>query len=156
MLKKKKKKKKKTRKKGQCLWVIFVTRSSMYLAVIGLLTLYLSYSLEGGPLTSFIFVLLLLLSHFSRVWLCATPWTAAHQAPLSLGFSRQEHWSGGAISFSNAWKWTVKVKSLSCVRLLATPWTAVYQAPLSMGFFPGKSTGVGCHCLLRYLCSRNW
>ena len=38
--------------------------------------------------------LLLLLSHFSRVRLCATPWTAAHQAPPSLGFSRQEHWSG--------------------------------------------------------------
>ena len=39
-------------------------------------------------------LLLLLLSHFSRVRLCATPQMAAHQAPLSLGFSRQEHWSG--------------------------------------------------------------
>ena len=39
-----------------------------------------------------------------------------------------------AISFSNAWKWNVKVKSLSRVRLLATPWTAAHQAPLSMGF----------------------
>ena len=39
-----------------------------------------------------------------------------------------------AISFSNAWNWKVKVKSLSCVRLLATPWTAAYQAPPSMGF----------------------
>ena len=39
-----------------------------------------------------------------------------------------------AISFSNACKWKVKVKSLSRVRLLATPWTAAYQAPLSMGF----------------------
>ena len=39
-------------------------------------------------------LLLLLLSHFSPVRLCATPETAAHQAPLSLGFSRQEHWSG--------------------------------------------------------------
>ena len=38
--------------------------------------------------------LLLLLSRFCRVRLCATPQTAAHQAPLSLGFSRQEHWSG--------------------------------------------------------------
>ena len=37
---------------------------------------------------------LLLLSHFSRVRLCATPQTAAHQAPPSLGFSRREHWSG--------------------------------------------------------------
>ena len=39
-------------------------------------------------------LLLLLLSRFSHVRLCATPETAAHQAPLSLGFSRQEHWSG--------------------------------------------------------------
>ena len=100
-----------------------------------------------------------------------------------------------AISFSNAWKWKVKGKSLSSVRLFVTPWTAVYQASPFMGFsrqeywsgpsfpspmqerkkwkwsrsvmsdsswphglqstrllrpweFPGKSTGVGCHCLL--------
>ena len=39
-----------------------------------------------------------------------------------------------AISFSNAWKWKVKVKLLSDVQLLATPSTAAYQAPLSMGF----------------------
>ena len=39
-----------------------------------------------------------------------------------------------AISFSNAWKWKVKVKSLSRVLLLATPWTAAYQAPPSTGF----------------------
>ena len=40
------------------------------------------------------FLLLLLLSRFSHVRLCATPQMAAHQAPQSLGFSRQEHWSG--------------------------------------------------------------
>ena len=39
-----------------------------------------------------------------------------------------------AISFSNAWKWKVKVKSLSGFWLLATPWSAAYQAPPSMGF----------------------
>ena len=39
-----------------------------------------------------------------------------------------------AISFSNAWKWKVKMKSLSCVWVLATTWTAAYQAPRSMGF----------------------
>ena len=39
-----------------------------------------------------------------------------------------------AISFSNAWKWKVKVKSLSRVWLLASSWTAAYQAPPSMGF----------------------
>ena len=42
----------------------------------------------------------------------------------------------------------MKVKSLSRVGLLATPWSAAYQAPPSRDF-PGKSTGVGCHCLLR-------
>ena len=52
-----------------------------------------------------------------------------------------------AISFSNALKWKVKVKSLSCVRLLATPWTSAHQAPPPWNS-PGKSTGVGCHCLL--------
>ena len=39
-----------------------------------------------------------------------------------------------AISFSNSWKWKVKVKSLSRVQLLVTSWPAAYQAPLSMGF----------------------
>ena len=141
---------------------------------------------------------------------CNPNWNVAHQPPLSLGFSRQEHWSGlpfpspgvfltqdtdpdllhcrqilyqliykgsptlsvaaaaaeslqscltlcdpvdgsppgcpvpgilqartlewVAISFSNAWKWEVKVKSLSHVRPSATPWTAAHQAPPSMGF----------------------
>ena len=52
-----------------------------------------------------------------------------------------------AISFSNAWKWKVKVKSLCRVWLLETPWTAAYQATHPWDF-PGKSTGVGCQCLL--------
>ena len=48
---------------------------------------YTDYSLTSE-------MLLLLLRHFRRVRLCVTPLTAAHQAPPSLGFSRQEHWSG--------------------------------------------------------------
>ena len=44
--------------------------------------------------SNYLSLLLLLLSRFSRVRLCATPQTEAHQAPPSLGFSRQEHWSG--------------------------------------------------------------
>ena len=56
-----------------------------------------------------------------------------------------------AISFSDAWKWKVKGKSLSCVRLLATPSTAAYQT-LRPWDFPSKSTGVGCHCLLWCVC----
>ena len=152
-----------------------------------------------------------MLSHFSHVWLFATLWTVAHQAPpfihgilqarmleweampsssgsswprdrtcvfcvscIAAGFFHP--WATGkpkvstaakslqscptlctpidgsppgslvpgilqartlewvAISFSNAWQWKVKVKSLSRVWLLATPWTAAYQAPLSLGF----------------------
>ena len=76
---------------------------------------------------------MLLLSHFSHVWLCATPYMAAHQATLSLGFSRQEHWSRlpfpSPTHESEKWKLT-----LGRVQLLATPWTAAYKAPLFMGF----------------------
>ena len=82
---------------------------------------------------------MLLLSHFSCVQLCATP---------SLGFSRQEPWSGlpfpSPMHKSEKWKWSRSVMSnsspphgLQPARLLH-PWD-----------FPGKSTGVGCHCLLR-------
>ena len=46
--------------------------------------------------------------------------------------ARVQEWV--AISFSNAWKWKAKVKSLSCVWLFVTPWTAAHQAPPSMGF----------------------
>ena len=52
-----------------------------------------------------------------------------------------------AISSSNAWKWKVKVKSLSRVWLLATAWTAAHQAPPSTGF-SRQEYWSGCHCLL--------
>ena len=88
----------------------------------------------GSPHCFMLLLLQLLLSHISRVLLCVTPQTAAHQAPPSLGFSRQEHWKG--LPFPSptheSEKW--KVKSLSHVQLLATPWTAAYQAPPSMWF----------------------
>ena len=87
-----------------------------------------------------VLLLLLLLSHFSRVRLCATP---------SLGFSRQEHWSGlpfpSPMHKSEKWKRSCSVmfdssrpRGLQSTRLLR-PWDV-----------PGKSTGVGCHCLLRF------
>ena len=76
-------------------------------------------------------LLLLLLSCFSRVQLCATPWTAAHQAPPSLGFSRQEHWSGltfpSPMHESEKWKWSRSVMSDSSR-------THGLQALPSMGF----------------------
>ena len=80
---------------------------------------------------------------------------AAHQAPPSLGFSRQEHWSGlpfpSPMHESEKWKWSRSVVSdsyqphgLQPTRLFH-PWG-----------FPGKSTGVGCHCLLRYKGLMKW
>ena len=121
------------------LWilVIWYTFANFIFCIFPVITFNLLLTfLSPSNLASFLFLkvhMLLLLSCFSHVRLCATPEMAAHQAPPSLGFSRQEHeWV--AIAFSNAWKWKVKVKSLSRVRLLATPWTAAYQAPPSMGF----------------------
>ena len=82
------------------------------------------------------------------VWLFATPWTVAYQAPLSMAFSRQEYWSGlpfpSLIHESEKWKWSRSVVSDSSrphglwpTRLLC-PW-----------HFPGNSTGVDCHFLLQ-------
>ena len=76
------------------------------------------------------------------------PIDGSHQAPPSLGFSRQEHWSGlpfpSPMQESEKWKWNRSVMSdsswphgLQPTRLLH-PWD-----------FPGKSTGVGCQCLLQ-------
>ena len=76
-------------------------------------------------------LLLLLLSRFRRVRLCATPWTAAHQAPPSLGFSRQEHWSG--VPFPSPMH-ACTLSRFSHVWLCVTPWTAAPQASLSTGF----------------------
>ena len=56
--------------------------------------------------------MLLLLSHFSRVRLCATPLTAAHQASLSLGFSKQESWSGLPFPSPNHYAMYLKLKRL--------------------------------------------
>ena len=76
-------------------------------------------------------LLLLLLRRFSRVQFCAAPQTAAHQAPLSLGFSSQEYWSG--LPFPSPMH-ACMLSHVSCVRLCVTLWTAAHQAPLSTGF----------------------
>ena len=81
----------------------------------------------------------LLLSCFSPVWLCACltlcdPIDGSPPGSPIPGILQARTLEWVAISFSNAWKWKVKVKSLSPVQLFVTPWTAVYQAPPSMGF----------------------
>ena len=78
--------------------------------------------------------LLLLLSHFSRVQTLCDPIDGGPPGSPVPGIPQARTLEGVAISFSNDWKWKVKVKSLSRLRLLATPWTAAYQAPPSMGF----------------------
>ena len=77
--------------------------------------------------------LLLLLSRFSRVQLCDPIDGSPPSSPIpGILLARTLEWV--AIYFCNAWKWKVKVKSLSHVWLSATPWTVAYQAPTSMGF----------------------
>ena len=83
---------------------------------------------------------LLLLSHFSHVRLCVT---------LSLGFSRQEHWSGlpfpSPMHKSEKWKWSHSVMSDSLRPHGLQPTSLLHPWD-----FPGRSTGVGCHCLLNF------
>ena len=82
--------------------------------------------------------------------LCPTLWDLIDGSPPGTpvpGILQARTLEWVANSFSKAWKWKVKVKSLSCIRLLATPWTAAYQAPPSMGF-SRESTRLGCHCFL--------
>ena len=97
---------------------------------------------------STLLLLLPLLSRFSPVWLCATPQTAAHQAPPSLGFSRQEHWSGlpfpSPMHKNEKWKGSHSVVSDS-----SRPHGLQPTRLLRLWDFPGKSTGVGCHCLVQ-------
>ena len=78
-------------------------------------------------------LLLLLLSHLSCPTLC-DPIDSSPPGSAIPGILQARTLEWGAISFSNAWKWKVKVKLLSRVRLFATPWTAAHQAPPSMGF----------------------
>ena len=99
-------------------------------------------------------MLLLLLSHFSCVWLC-DPVDGSPPGSLSQGFSRQEHWSGlpfpspmheSESEVTQVTSDSLRPHGLQPIRLLC-PWN-----------FPGKSTGVGCHCLLQlvYRVTSNW
>ena len=97
----------------------------------------------------YLLLLPLPLSRFSCVRLYATPQTAAHQAPLSLGLSRQEHWSSLPLLLQ-----CMKVKSeseVSCSILSDSlqPHGLQLTRLLRPWNFSGKRTGVGWHCLLR-------
>ena len=103
--------------------------------------------------------IVLVLSCFSRVQLSVTPWTVAQQAPLSMGLSRQEYWSGlpfppagnlpnpgikpAFISHALARGFfTSEPPYLCCIpslsRVFATPWTVAHEAPLSTGILQAR------------------
>ena len=96
---------------------IQLTKSSTWITAKPVLRY--SHSLLS-PILPVLMLCYAMLSHFSRVWLCVTPKTVAYQAPPIPGILQARTLEWVAISFSNAWKWKVKVKSLSRVRLLAT------------------------------------
>ena len=90
-----------------------------------------------------------MLSRFSHVQLCTNPQTAAHQAPPSLGLSRQEHWSG--LPFPSP-----PVLCCCCCCCVApvvsdSVWPQRRQPTRSLCLWdsPSKNTGVGCHFLLQ-------
>ena len=100
--------------------------------------------------TELLLRLLLLLSRFSRVRLCVTPETAAYQAPPSLGFSRQEHWSGLPFPSPMHESESESEVAQSCPTT-SDPLDCSLPRLLRPWDFPGKSTGVGCYCLRRLL-----
>ena len=94
-------------------------------------------------------LLQLLLSRFSRVRLCVTPYMVAHQAPPFLGFSRQEHWNG--LPFPSPMHESVNWKqSRSVVSDSLRPHGLQPTTLLCSWDFSGKNTGVGCHYINLY------
>ena len=95
------------------LWCIYICENTIQLAIEGIMLSEIRQTEKDKY--CLISPMLLLLSHFSCVRLCVTPWTAALQAPPSLGFSRQEHWSGlpfpSPMHESEKWKWSCSVMS---------------------------------------------
>ena len=147
-------------------------RGVIWLSLLYIHTLPSVYSVTEQSYTENVHACVL--RHFSGVQLFVTPWTVAHQAPLSMGFSRQEYWSGlpcppqrelpnseieptsptsPALAdgfFTTRTTWEARVCAPSCfsrIRLFATLWTVICQAPLPMGF-SGKNNGVGCLAIL--------
>ena len=118
------------------------TTMRYYLTLVRMAIIKFLHTIKSGEDTeespfAWLLLLLLLLSRFSRVRLCATPQTAAHQAPPSLEFSRQEHWSGlgECKSIQPLWRiiWRFLLKKLG-IKLPYDP-----AIPL-LGIYPEKST----------------
>ena len=102
-----------------------------------LLTLYCAPCNLAGSLLGFSIIMLSRSAAAKLFQLCQTlcsPMDCSLPGFSIHGILQARALEWGAITFSNAWKWKVKVKLLSRVWLLATPWTAAYQAPPSTGF----------------------
>ena len=112
---------------------IYLISEISFFHVLLFLVMAFSSSFKEVPLTFPVKPQLLLLSYVSRVRLC-DPIDGSPPGSTVSGILQARILEWVAISFFNAWKWKVKVKSLSHVRHSATPWTVAYQAPLSMGF----------------------
>ena len=119
-------------------------------------------------------LLLLLLSHFSPVQLLATPWTAAYQAPPSIGFSRQEYWSGLPLPSlccllnHHKTKWYERQWSLISHSNVGRPWFLCYTDSCGftrmsvswggrskMAWLIGLTVETGCHIWAPWLSSFN-
>ena len=90
-------------------------------------------------------------SSLSHAQLLGTLWTVAHSNPLSMGFPRQEYWTGlpfpSPVTMITCY-YMCMLSYFSHVPLFATLRIAAHQSPPSMGFFR-QDTGVGCHALLQ-------
>ena len=105
-------------------------------------------------------LLLLLLSCFCRVRLCSNPQTAAHQAPPSLGFSRQEHWSGLPLPSPESWRtWVYSAAGpeelAHKLRALTVGCTVPLLGPNSGSVFCSLLDGEGNGTPLQYFCLEN-
>ena len=92
---------------------------------------------------------MLLLSHFSHVWLLATPWTAAYQAPPSMGFSTQEYWSGwrwwnSSWALSNPERWCCESVALNMPANLKNSAVATGLEKVSFIPVPKKGNAIEC------------
>ena len=151
-------------------WEGFVCLMTNWIRYNSLLTKEKEFFTKGGRWPS---LLLLLLSRFSCVQLCATPWTAAHQAPPSMEFPRHEYWSGVPLpSLTKSATPSVLLPSFGggnsqpCNLLPKQQQLLISRSvgptlcdPIDCSppcSSPGKDTGVGCHYLPHILFYRLW
>ena len=93
----------------------FLSFLSTYVYILHIYIIYIYLLVHLLYILVIACLLLLLLCRFNRGWLCATLWTTAHQAPLSMGFSKQEHWTGFAMPSSKESSRPRDYTQVSCI-----------------------------------------